>query len=60
MVDLGYDTRNPMLILKTLLLFQILYVIQLIYLFAVLYPLKRYLKGTYKDYWRGKYKKLFR
>ena len=59
MVDLGYETRSPLLTMKTLFALQMIFAIRLFFLFAVLYPLKRYLKGTYKEWFKKRYKSLF-
>ena len=48
MADLGYDTHNPFLNLKTLVLFQLLYLIRL-WIFALIDILKRCYKGKYKS-----------
>jgi hypothetical protein len=39
-VDLGYETHNPMLNLKTLTALQIYYLVRLVTLFGILYQLK--------------------
>ena len=60
MEDLGYATRNPLLVLKTLIALQFLYAARLFCLFAVLYPLKKCLKGAYKEFFKKHYKAMFR
>jgi hypothetical protein len=48
MQDLGYDSHNPFVILKTLLALQVIYIIRIFFLFAVLYPFKKLCFGSCK------------
>ena len=58
MADLGYDTHNPLINLKTLVVLQMLYLSRILFLFGVLYPLKKYYKGYFHNYFKGMYKEL--
>ena len=61
MIELGYDTHNPILVLKTLILLQIMYFVKLALLFWVLYPLQRFVKSIkWKKKIKRYYKNLFR
>ena len=55
---MGYDTHNPVILLRTLICLQIYYVTRVIFLFLVLYPLKKYSSGRVKDYFRRSLKSL--
>ena len=58
MIDLGYDTHNPIITLRTLMVLQVFYVFRLLILFGVLYPLKTFLVGRSRVYFKKMYKKL--
>ena len=58
MADLGYDTHNPLINLKTLVVLQMLYLSRIAVLFGVLYPLKKYYKGYFQKFFRNSYKAL--
>ena len=58
MIDLGYDTHNPIITLRTLMVLQVFYVFRLSVLIGVLYPLKTFLVGRSRDYFKKMYKKL--
>ena len=49
-MDIDYDTHNPILILRTLFVIQILYFVRMAVLFAILYPLKKKFKLVKKYY----------
>ena len=42
MVDLGYETHNPIIIMRTLIVLQLYYAMRIIILFGVLYPIKKF------------------
>ena len=55
MVDLGYDTHNPIITLRTLMLLQAIYFIRLFILFAILFPLKKKCWGRPRDFFKKMY-----
>jgi len=58
-VDLGYDSYNPLVNMRTSAVFHLLYFIRVAFLFGVLYPLVRYLApGKFKNYCKQKFKDL--
>ena len=42
MLDLGYETHNPIIIMRTLIVLQLYYAIRISILFGVIYPIKKF------------------
>ena len=47
MVDIGYYTHDPVIILKTLMFLQIAYIIRIVICYGLLYNLVKYYKGKF-------------
>ena len=58
MYDVGYETHNPVINLKTIVALQMIYFSRVLFLFAVLYPLYKYHKGRFRSFLKRSFKAL--